>query len=296
MAQLELIDRERLPLARQRVVASMAAYRAGTLSLRELLAAQEAAVAEARATMVGRAMNNTNPPRSLPVPVLPPPAVVAPMPSVERNEPPPPVPHSSPPRMETLQEPLPVPREHPVDVPQVTTTLVPPEAPREAQLVTSHQREGSVQASSSRSNNPEVVPRQRPSVPRPAPVNEPRSRMATESSTRTSVAAPQRYGYDGDQGRGCTLPVAFGYNTTVEWDWSNINPMFFKAAATDPDTLSFDQALADVEHLDKWKEAAEKEIKSLEDKETWEEVDISEATSKILPGTWVFRLKRTPDG
>ncbi|MGC4396554.1 MULTISPECIES: TolC family protein [Hydrogenophaga] len=44
LAQLELIDRERLPLARQRVVASMAAYRAGTLSLRELLAAQEAAV------------------------------------------------------------------------------------------------------------------------------------------------------------------------------------------------------------------------------------------------------------
>jgi outer membrane protein, heavy metal efflux system len=44
LAQLELIDRERLPLARQRVEASMAAYRAGTLSLRELLAAQEAAV------------------------------------------------------------------------------------------------------------------------------------------------------------------------------------------------------------------------------------------------------------
>lgn len=44
LEQRELIDRERLPLARQRVEASLAAYRAGTLPLRELLAAQEAAV------------------------------------------------------------------------------------------------------------------------------------------------------------------------------------------------------------------------------------------------------------
>ena len=27
----------------------------------------------------------------------------------------------------------------------------------------------------------------------------------------------------------------------------------------------------------------------------WEEVPVTEATSKILPGTWVFRQKRTPD-
>jgi cobalt-zinc-cadmium efflux system outer membrane protein len=44
LAQRELIDRERLPLARQRAEASLAAYRAGTLPLRALLAAQEAAV------------------------------------------------------------------------------------------------------------------------------------------------------------------------------------------------------------------------------------------------------------
>ena len=94
--------------------------------------------------------------------------------------------------------------------------------------------------------------------------------MNTRGITNTNVTAPQRYGYEGDQGRGYTLPVAFGYTMRVDWDWTDINPLFFKAAASDPDTLTFEQAIADVEHVDKWKEAAEKEIKSLEDKGTWE--------------------------
>ena len=34
----------------------------------------------------------------------------------------------------------------------------------------------------------------------------------------------------------------------------------------------------------------------LESKETWVEVPNSEATSKILPGTWVFHHKRAPLG
>ena len=41
--------------------------------------------------------------------------------------------------------------------------------------------------------------------------------------------------------------------------------------------------------------AACKEIRSLEALGCWEEVDKSEATSKILPGTWVFRVKKAPD-
>jgi hypothetical protein len=66
-------------------------------------------------------------------------------------------------------------------------------------------------------------------------------------------------------------------------------------ASSDPDTLTFDQAMADVDRV-QWIESAHKEIKALEENHTWEEVDASEATSKILPGTWVFRRKRTPDG
>jgi len=69
----------------------------------------------------------------------------------------------------------------------------------------------------------------------------------------------------------------------------------FKASNSDPDTLSYDEAMADCDR-ELWIEAAKKEIKSLEDHGTWTEVDISEATNRILPSQWVFRRKRTPDG
>jgi hypothetical protein len=69
----------------------------------------------------------------------------------------------------------------------------------------------------------------------------------------------------------------------------------FKATASDPDTLSYDQAIHDVDH-DKWMKSAMDEITALTEKETWVEVPHSEATSRIIPGTWVFRRKRSPDG
>ena len=52
------------------------------------------------------------------------------------------------------------------------------------------------------------------------------------------------------------------------------------------------------ENVTSWKETADNEIKELvENRDTWSIVDISEAgKSKILPTTWVFRLKRLPDG
>lgn len=49
-------------------------------------------------------------------------------------------------------------------------------------------------------------------------------------------------------------------------------------------------------NIAKWMEAARKEITSLEKNGTWIEVDASDAKTKILPCTWVFRRKRTPDG
>ena len=70
----------------------------------------------------------------------------------------------------------------------------------------------------------------------------------------------------------------------------------FKAALNDPDTLSWDQAINDTAHLDEWMAAALKEISSLEKHGTWEIDDQANATTKILPGTWVFRVKRAPDG
>lgn len=73
-------------------------------------------------------------------------------------------------------------------------------------------------------------------------------------------------------------------------------PFAYRASSTDPDTLSFDEAMSDTKHRDDWIAAAQKEIGALESKETWDEVDASDARSKILPGTWVFRRKRSPDG
>ena len=68
-----------------------------------------------------------------------------------------------------------------------------------------------------------------------------------------------------------------------------------KAALSDPDTLIYDQVLSDSD-IEEWKKSADKEITQLESKETWVEVPASEATSKILPGTWVFHCKRAPTG
>jgi hypothetical protein len=74
-----------------------------------------------------------------------------------------------------------------------------------------------------------------------------------------------------------------------------VQPFAFKASNSDPDTLSYDEAMADPDR-DLWIGAAKKEIKSLEDHGTWTEVDASEATSRPLPSQWVFCRKRTPDG
>ena len=68
-----------------------------------------------------------------------------------------------------------------------------------------------------------------------------------------------------------------------------------KAALSDPDTLTSDQVLLDPD-IEEWKKSAHKEITLLESKDTWVEVPTSEATSKILPGTWEFHCKRAPTG
>ena len=73
-------------------------------------------------------------------------------------------------------------------------------------------------------------------------------------------------------------------------------PLVFKASNLDPDTLIFDEVMANTANCQGWLEAAANEISALEAKGTWEEVDILQAESKILPGTWVFHHKCTPDG
>jgi len=66
-------------------------------------------------------------------------------------------------------------------------------------------------------------------------------------------------------------------------------------AKTDPDTLSWDQAMASPYREDFLK-AAQVEIDELVDKDAWYEDLKSNATNKIIPSQWVFRIKRTSDG
>ena len=68
-----------------------------------------------------------------------------------------------------------------------------------------------------------------------------------------------------------------------------------KAALSDPDTHTYDQVLSGPD-IEEWKKSAHKEITQIESKNTWVEVSTSEATSKILPSTWVFHCKRAPTG
>ena len=65
---------------------------------------------------------------------------------------------------------------------------------------------------------------------------------------------------------------------------------------TDPDILTFDQAMQDPQNRDAWRASALAEIRQLESKGTWKEVPLSDGTSRVLPGTWVFRQKGRPDG
>jgi Reverse transcriptase (RNA-dependent DNA polymerase) len=63
------------------------------------------------------------------------------------------------------------------------------------------------------------------------------------------------------------------------------------AALNDPDTLSWNEAMRATD-AEMFKESAYAEIKALQQAGTWTLVDKSKATSKILPGIWVFRRKR----
>ena len=66
-------------------------------------------------------------------------------------------------------------------------------------------------------------------------------------------------------------------------------------AKNDPDTLTWDQAMAHP-WKNKFLESAVVEIKELEEHGTWKEIPRHQATDQIIPTTWVFRIKRKPDG
>ena len=71
--------------------------------------------------------------------------------------------------------------------------------------------------------------------------------------------------------------------------------MISSSKENSPDLFSFDEAM-NSEYWSDWIQAAIKEISALEKLNYWTEVPIEQATTKVLPGTWVFKVKRAPDG
>ena len=66
-------------------------------------------------------------------------------------------------------------------------------------------------------------------------------------------------------------------------------------SATNPDTLDWNQAMSS-QFKSKFMDSAKAELSELVSKGTWFEDKISNATNKIVPCKWVFRIKRTSDG
>jgi hypothetical protein len=64
---------------------------------------------------------------------------------------------------------------------------------------------------------------------------------------------------------------------------------------SDPDIFSYHEAMCDADQP-KWTAAMQKEIADLQVRGTWVKVPAHEAKTRILPGSWVLRRKRLPDG
>jgi hypothetical protein len=128
---------------------------------------------------------------------------------------------------------------------------------------------------------------------------------------RTRTGAPSRLTYTTDRRRwqsGITqvegntvtmednvqyhFPLAYAYHIMEE----TMTPEIYKASKSDPDTMTLEEALKDVENHDKWVAALEKEIRELESHGAWEEVPVEDAKSDIVPTHWVMKIKRRPDG
>ncbi|CAI7813696.1 unnamed protein product, partial [Closterium sp. NIES-53] len=65
--------------------------------------------------------------------------------------------------------------------------------------------------------------------------------------------------------------------------------------ATPPKEPAIIQQALGGEHRDKWREAMDRELKALQERNTWKVVPIEVARNKtILTGKWVFRMKKKP--
>ena len=69
-----------------------------------------------------------------------------------------------------------------------------------------------------------------------------------------------------------------------------------KLTNSNPDVLTWDQAMKIPHERKQWMISAVKEIEDLETHDSWDEVPLSDAKEPIVPMTWTFVRKRRPDG
>ena len=208
---------------------------------------------------------------------------------------------------EPASEPSPLQRTPPVQSPlQRTPTATPFTQRTSSPSNTNFRRE-----SSSFSNSPLDSPIP-PSTPSPDPTHTPSTiTISSPSASPSASSRPsrnrkpvERLTYDGSKqsftGKSYLVniaSVASAGATNVCAYFQHLHDIIIcKAKITDdPDTLSYDQAMSDAD-CDHWIDSAVKEIESLEEHGTWNEIPIEQATCRIIPGTWVFTRKRNPDG
>jgi len=164
---------------------------------------------------------------------------------------------------------------------------------------------------------PKPTPPATPPKPTPTPVPTPRSttplvsrrsppKPKTEASPQPIIRRSARSNFGQKPARYqdtigfaqlevCMLESLFD---EVDAGHSLFEPILLEALAAknnNPDILNYEEAMSAPDAF-KFKESMDTEIDGLEKHGTWEIVDRSEATSKILPGIWTFRRKRFPSG
>ncbi|KAI2505115.1 hypothetical protein MHU86_9303 [Fragilaria crotonensis] len=140
-------------------------------------------------------------------------------------------------------------------------------------------------------SNKEVLSEQ-PIAPKATKAKNTPVKHVPRRSTRNR-SAPVRLGYDGQQGHGYNAELDC---SSLEWVYNEVAecfsppPLSYKASVSNPDTLSFNEAMSDRKNnIEKWLKAANEEdkIQSFQKNGTWIEVPITEAKTRILPGAYL---------
>ena len=71
-----------------------------------------------------------------------------------------------------------------------------------------------------------------------------------------------------------------------------LETLFGKASVHDPDTLTWDEAMAESpQNVKNWLSAANKEIAALEGKHAWDEEALASTTTKVIPGRFELDIE-----